>query len=94
MNVAESFNSLSRVHERYTHDRQTNEYAPTNVTTPAIIAKLFQLLKLFQRHWTCWEIFMSCNTPLKLFWKNFMQNHFSQNFDEDWNNFISHATTA
>ena len=21
--------------------------------------------KLFQRHWTCWKIFMSCNKPLK-----------------------------
>ena len=29
--------------------------------------------KLFQRHWTCWKIFMSCNKPPKLFWNNFRQ---------------------
>ena len=39
--------------------------------------------KLFQRHWTCWKIFMSCNKPLKLFCNNF----------SGWNNFeiISHV---
>ena len=35
-------------------------------------------IKLFQRHWTCSKIFMSCNKLL----------------NEFWNNFIWHVTTA
>ena len=35
------------------------------VTTSETEIKLFQPLKLFRRHWTCWTIFMSCNKLLK-----------------------------
>jgi len=31
----------------------------SHITTSEIISRLFQ------RHWTRWKIFMSCNTPLK-----------------------------
>jgi len=30
-----------------------------------IISAAEIILKLFQRHWTCWKIFMSCNKALK-----------------------------
>ena len=39
----------------------------SHVTTSETEIKLFQLLKLFQRHWTCWKIFVSCNKLLKSF---------------------------
>ena len=67
---------FTRNHRRWLRVKYNNEIISklfqcfiSRVTTPEIISKLFQPLqiisKLFQRHWTCWKISMSCNRPLK-----------------------------
>ena len=44
-----------------------------------IISDAKIISKLFQRHWTCWTIFMSCNKPMKLFWKKFEESCHNMN---------------
>ena len=41
-----------------------------------IISAAEIISKLFQRHWTCWKIFRSCNKPLKWFWNNFTSRRY------------------
>ena len=86
------------------HEKQNTEIISklfqsfiSHVTTSEteLISAAEIISKLFQRHWTCWKIFISCNTLLK--YGNFEIisgkfpcaeiKLFQSDVDEGWNNF-------
>ena len=50
-------------------------YVSKTVVTCEINTEMIS--KLFQRHWTCWKIFVSCNNPPKYFWSNFRASFYA-----------------